>query len=173
MDAPQTLETALAAARTEDGQALLALSDETPLLVACLRHFGCTFCREMLDDLSERRASIERSGARIVLVHMSPPAAARAFVARYGLADVSTVSDPDRRLYRALELGRGSVRQLAAPRIWWRGLRAALRGHLPGRLAGDGFQMPGAFLIHRGRVLRAFRHETAAERPDYCALVAP
>jgi hypothetical protein len=39
-----------------------------------------------------------------------------------------------------------------------------------GRLMGDGFQMPGVFLVHHGVVLRSFRHETAAQRPDYRAL---
>jgi hypothetical protein len=32
--------------------------------------------------------------------------------------------------------------------------------------------MPGAFLIHDARVLRAFRHQDAADRPDYCTLAA-
>jgi hypothetical protein len=37
-------------------------------------------------------------------------------------------------------------------------------------LAGDGLQMPGVFLLHRGKVLREFRHESAADRPDYVTL---
>jgi hypothetical protein len=32
--------------------------------------------------------------------------------------------------------------------------------------------MPGAFLIHNARLVRAFRHQDAADRPDYCALTA-
>jgi hypothetical protein len=30
--------------------------------------------------------------------------------------------------------------------------------------------MPGTFLIHNGKILRAYRHETSADRPDYCEL---
>jgi hypothetical protein len=39
-----------------------------------------------------------------------------------------------------------------------------------GRLAGDGFQMPGVFLIFKGEVIRSYRHHTAADRPDYINL---
>jgi peroxiredoxin len=166
------LGTALDAARTSRGVSLRDLSHDGPLLVTCLRHFGCTFCRQALADLRASRSAIEATGTRIVLVHMSPVRAASAFLARYDLADVDHVSDPERRLYRALDLERGSFRQLLSPRVWWSGAAALLRGHRPGRLAGDGFQMPGAFLEHRGRIVRSFRHRTAAERPDYCALAA-
>ena len=37
-------------------------------------------------------------------------------------------------------------------------------------MEGDGTQMPGVFLIHRGRVLHRFIHANAADRPDYAAL---
>ncbi len=55
-------------------------------------------------------------------------------------------------------------------KVWQRGLEAFANGHGVGMLAGDGFQMPGVFLLHRGQVLREFRHESAADRPDYLAL---
>ena len=42
----------------------------------------------------------------------------------------------------------------------------------PAGLAGDGLQMPGVFVLVDGRVARAYRHRTAADRPDYAALVA-
>jgi hypothetical protein len=45
-----------------------------------------------------------------------------------------------------------------------------LAGHGIGPLVGDGFQMPGAFLIRDGRVSAAYRHRHAADRPDCGAL---
>jgi hypothetical protein len=50
---------------------------------------------------------------------------------------------------------------------------AGLKGHGIGTLEGDGFQMPGAFVIHHDHVLRAYRHRTAADRPDYVELACP
>ncbi|HBB74333.1 MAG TPA: hypothetical protein DC048_07770, partial [Planctomycetaceae bacterium] len=45
-----------------------------------------------------------------------------------------------------------------------------VRGHGLGPLVGDGFQMPGAFLIKDGRIVASYRHAHAADRPDYAGL---
>jgi peroxiredoxin len=155
------------------GQTLNSLSRDQPLLVVFLRHFGCTFCREALADLRVQRSRIEAAGVRIALVHMNPDADAAAFFARYDLAGVARFSDPARGLYRRFELRRGRWSQLFGWGVWLRGARAVFAdGHGLGPLAGDGFQMPGAFLFLNGRIVTAFRHDTAAARPDYCKLAA-
>ena len=160
--------------RSQDGRTLLEHSRESPLLVVFLRHLGCTFCREACSDLAEQRDRIETAGARIVLVGMTPDAALSKFCTRYGLADVLRVSDPSAELYEAFELKRGTLGQLFGLRVWVRGFVAGvLRGHWVGRLQGDGFRMPGAFLVKDGGIVRAYRHLTAADRPDYCALAGP
>ncbi len=152
------------------GRTLAELAEASPVLVVFLRHAGCTFCREALSDLRARRAEIERH-ARIAIVHMGDDASAASFFAKYGLDDVARISDPERTLYRAFDLGRGSLWQLFGPRVWVRGFRAGvLAGHGVGRLEGDGFQMPGTFLVHRGRIIRSHRHKDAADRPDYAEI---
>ena len=151
--------TLLAEARTGAGSSLAEMSRSQPVLVVFLRHAGCTFCREALADLSARRAEIERSGAKMALVHMGTPESFAAFAGRYGLGEVPAISDPARRLYRGLGWS-----------VWWRGARAFFSGHRVGLLAGDGTQMLGVFLIRDGRVVRRFLHATAADRPDYAEL---
>jgi hypothetical protein len=32
---------------------------------------------------------------------------------------------------------------------------------------GDGFQMPGVFVLHRGEVRKSFVHQHPYDRPDY------
>ena len=168
---PVALDAALYERRLGDGRSLREATDDEPRLFVFLRHFGCTFCREALADLAEQRERLEADGTRLVLVHMSPEPDAGAFFARYGLGDVDRVGDPERRLYRAFGLQRGSIRQLFGWRVWWRGWQAGVLGrHGVGALAGDGLQMPGAFLVWRGRIVREFIHDSAADRPDYVAL---
>jgi hypothetical protein len=169
---PDGLLAALESATTQQGRTLAAMSRERPVLVVLLRHLGCTFCREALADVAARRAEIERS-ATICLVHMTDDASAAGLFAKHALGDVARVADADKRLYGALELARGTIGQLFGPRLWVRGLVAGvLGGHGIGGLRGDGFQMSGAFLIRDGRVVRAFRHQDAGDRPDYCAIAA-
>lgn len=158
--------------KTQDGMTLDELSRLSPVLLVFLRHTGCTFCREALADLAAKKRDIEEAGTRLVLVHMSSEQQAGKFFARYGLANVQRISDPERSLYRAFGLPRGTFSDLFGPKVWIRGFQAGILGrHGVGRLVGDGFQMPGAFLIYFGEVLRSYRHQSAADRPDYMALV--
>ena len=169
--APEVVRMALRK-RTQHEVTLDELSRLSPILLVFLRHTGCTFCREALADLAVQRARIEKSGTRIVLIHMSSEEQGRKLFAKHGLGDVPRVSDPERSLYRAFGLRRGSLLDLFGPRVWWRGFEAGILGrHGIGKLAGDGFQMPGVFLVYHGEILRSYRHESASDRPKYLALV--
>jgi peroxiredoxin len=160
----------------ERPESLFELSRRSPVLVVFLRHFGCTFCREALADVAARRAEIEGRGAKIVLVHMVDSTSARPHLAKYGLgkgSGVGHVSDPSRALYRAFDLKRGTFGQHFGPSSIVRALRAMIVDrHGLGRLAGDGFQMPGAFLVRNGAIVKAYRHRLSSDRPDYCEIAA-
>ena len=164
---PSSFPELLAAARSQAGDDLLSLSRRGPLLVTFLRHLGCTFCREALAALGARRAAIESDGTRLAFVHMTTEDRARPLFERYGLGDAARVADPGQDLYRAFGLERGGLMQLAGPGVVFRGIGGLLRGHGLGRVAGDPLQLPGVFLLRDGRVVRAYRHATAADRPDY------
>lgn len=166
----ETLSGVLNAMRTSAGVPLIDRTRRGPVLLVLLRHAGCTFCKEALADLGAIRPRLEAEGVTLILAHMSEPPAFERLLQRHALVGVEHIADPDRRLYRALELGRGSFAQLFGIKVWVRGVAAMFRGHTVGRLEGDGFQMPGAFLLRDGRILRAFRHRTAADRPDYAAI---
>jgi hypothetical protein len=165
------LITALKERRTQDGTSLHDLTHAGPVLLVFLRHFGCTFAREAMHDLAARRIAIEAAGARLVIAHMAHPELGTSMLSRYGLKGVAHISDPDRKLYRAFDLDRGSLGQLFGPKVWIRGLSACMvTGQRLGRVVGDGMQMPGVFLLHKGRIVRSFRHRSVADRPDYVAL---
>jgi hypothetical protein len=168
---PGSLDEALARPVSVEQSSLREISSDTPILLVFLRHFGCTFCREALTDIKRQRKVIEISGTRIVLVHMVDDDTAREALRPYGLDDLLRLSDPELKLYRAFGLERGTVRQLFGPRVWLRGIVAGLFGrHGVGALAGDGFQMPGVFLIRQGKVEAAYIHRAASDRPDYAGL---
>jgi len=157
--------------RTDGGDTLLDLSNQGPVLLVFLRHFGCTFCREAMADLARDRDRLKAAGVLPVLVHMATTAIGAEHLARYQLAGAAHVSDPQQALYKAFGLQRGTLGQLFGWKSFTRGFKAGiLDGHLVGGMVGDGFQMPGVFLLRDGRVEAGFVHESAADRPDYCAL---
>lgn len=158
--------------RTQHGVTIDEISRLSPVLLVFLRHAGCPFCREALADLAAQRREIERNGARLVLVHMGSEEQGARFFARYGLSETPRVSDPDRALYRAFGLPRGTFSDVIGPKVWWRGFQAGVLGrHGVGKMIGDGFQMPGVFLLFHGEIVRSYRHQSAGDRPDYLALV--
>jgi hypothetical protein len=166
------LREALRRAKDQHGTSLYDRSMSGPILVVLLRHQGCTFCRQALAEVAADRLEIEQAGVTPVLVHLGAEAQARMLFARYGLADLPRVSDPTARLYRSLGLGRGSFLQLVGPAAWVRGFRSVvIERHGLSGLAGDGFQMPGVFLIRKGRVERAFVHRVSSDRPNYSDLI--
>ncbi len=157
--------------KSQLGNTIAELSRQQNVLVVLLRHSGCTFCREALADLSQQRAQIESVGTKIVIVHMSDNESTQEYFVHYGVEDLDRISDPECVLYRAYELGRGRLSQLFGPGVWWRGFKSAiLNRHGVGKLDGDGFQMPGTFLVRDNQIQKAYRHATAASRPDYCEL---
>ena len=161
--------------RTESGRSLLELLDESPLLLVFLRHFGCSFCRQTLEDVSKIRGTIEARGIRPVFVHLGSPERAKPYFDYYHLSDIERVSNPDASLYAqpVFSLTRKNVlSQLLIPRVWKGWLQGALRNHGIGMIKEDADQMPGIFYLRDRAIVRAFRYRTIADEPDYLRLIA-
>jgi peroxiredoxin len=154
---------------------LYDLSQESAVLVVFLRHFGCSFCREAIDDIAKKRKDFEERGLRIVMVHMSPTQkTAEQFFKKYKLMPVDHISDQECAVYRAFGLGKGTPKQLFGLMNWIRGFQATVvEGHgfdFHGVDIGDGFQMPGVFVIQNGEIKNSYIHNNAWDRPDYEAI---
>jgi hypothetical protein len=165
-----TVRDAMANAITDQGESLLELSELAPRMVVFLRHGGCIFCRETLGDLRKLRSDIEGAGVKLVVVHMGMPDESEEIAERYELHGVDMIGDPLRELYQAFDLPQGSFLQMFGPSVAANGIRATLKGHMQGWFVGDALQMPGAFVVSHGAILRAFRHSNVGARPDYLAL---
>jgi hypothetical protein len=154
-----------------DSSPLRHLSDSKPTLVVLLRSFGCTFCREAMSDVAAIKSSIEKQGATVAFVHGASAAEAAPWFAKYGLSDVTLVSDPTLVHYKAFGLGRTSARALVDPVVWARGTVCALSHGFGGQTAEMMRQLPGVFVIHHGRIVAEYRHRSPADRPDYLAII--
>lgn len=137
-------------------------SNQSPVLLVFLRHSGCTFCKETLAQLSAF-VQREKTSLRPVVVTMSSDQSNQALKATYELDTVPFISDPKRELYAAFELRRGRLLQLFGLKVWVRGVQAAFQGHGIGALDGDGFQMPGTFIIKNGEIVKGYRQDSAGD----------
>lgn len=166
------LRIVLSKMQTNDGRSVLALSFGQPVMLIFLRHFGCTFCREALADIADLRPQLEADGTLVVFVHMAQNELADRYFKKYKLPGAVHVSDPECEYYRAFGLARGTPHQLFGLHSWVRGFEAGvLNGHGVGyRPLGDGFQMPGVFVIYGGEIRESFVHKLASDRPNYALL---
>ncbi len=157
---------------TNAGDTVMELSYRQPVMLIFLRHFGCTFCREALADIAKKREKIESLGSQVVFVHMADFATAERYFQRYDLPGVIHVSDPECAFYAAFGLAKGNFTQLFGLQSWIRGFDSAIvHGRGIGWQIGDGFQMPGIFVLQDGEIKEAFIHKLSSTRPDYIGLV--
>lgn len=168
---PERLREQLESFRLSSGETLAEASEHQMLVMVFLRHFGCTFTRQILRGLQLLEQQAEGRNARLVLVHMLAHGAEMDYFS-HAQTSVARVADPDCHLYRSFGLGRGTFLELFGPRVWWLGLLSIFKGCGVGRFAGDGLQMPGVFLVHRAAILAARPARSAAELPDLPALFA-
>ena len=164
----------LAGYSAESGRTLLELADESPVLLIFLRHFGCSFCRQTLDDVSRIREQIEGRGVRPVFVHLGTPERAKPYFDYYHLSDIERVSDPEASLYAnpVFRVPRKNVFiQVLLPAVWKGWLLGSIAKHGIGRMQEDAHQMPAVFYLRQRGIAREYRYKTIADRPDYLKLI--
>jgi AhpC/TSA antioxidant enzyme len=108
-----------------------------------------------------------RAGVDVIAISMSPPKGVAAYLAEHPSV-VPILSDPDRRLYTALGLGRTTWARLLRPAVVWKYLKMILRGGKVRRVpeGEDALQLGGDFLLDRDRrILWAHRGADPTDRP--------
>lgn len=141
------------------GATLAAEVDSFPgefTLLAFLRHYGCMFGREMVRDI--RAATKTIAGFPTPLFVGLGDADETTEYMKPTWPEAPVICDPDRVLFNAFELGRGSVMQMFGPSVWACHLRASFKGNFFGRFVGDPWIMPGVFVVDRARTIR-YKHD--------------
>ena len=152
---------------------MIDVLQENKVLLIFLRHFGCTFCRETMTELSKVKRELEFDGVSIVIVHMLDSEPAQEILDVYGLDNVQHVSDKEKILYRKYGLRKSGLRSMFGVKNWWRAFVAGIvKGHLIGKPAGDPWQMPGVFFIAKNQIMNKFEYRYVSDRPDFKTLAS-
>jgi hypothetical protein len=170
---PSSLADALREFHTESGRPLTDLLDESPVLLVFLRHFSCAFCAQALDRVSQVRAQLEAKSVRPVFAHLGTPERAKPYFDYYHLSDVERISDPEATLYQLPFFGLGRTNpylHFFNPTVLKGWLMGAIFKYKIGLIKEDAYQMPGVFFLKERKIVRAFRHRTIADEPDYLKL---
>ena len=111
---------------------------------------------------------------RPVFVHLGSPERAKLHFDYYNLSDVERISNPQATLYQlpVFALSRGNpYLHFLNPTVWKGWLNGAIYKYRIGMIKEDADQMPGVFFLKERKIVRAFRHRTIADEPDYLKLI--
>lgn len=169
-EAPYSLDEAAKSYQLSSGETLAEASTDQAVTLVFLRHFGCTFTRQILHNLQDLKAQAESNGSQLVLVHMLQHGDEQDYLSATASSSIARIADPNCELYRAFGLGKGGFFELFGPRVWLQGAFSLFKGCGAGHLAGDGLQMPGAFLYQDGKILSAQPARSASDLPNFSEL---
>jgi len=162
----------LANVQTNKGNNINTLSGTHTVMLVFLRHFGCIFCREALRDVSDRLPVFKKQNIHPIFVHMADVQTAETYFTEYNIPDPEHISDPECLLYKKFNLAKANFNQLFGLKTWIRGFEASRSGiPFKKQQVGDGFQMPGIFLINQEEICGKFIHKKSSDRPDYDKLI--
>ena len=155
--------------KIDQDNSLLEISNNQPVLLVFLRHFGCIFCRQALKDIGEKLDHFKENNTEIIFVHMSDEATANKYFEQFGLKGARSISDPETKLYGAFGLVKGSFTQLYGLSVWAKGIKVATTEGIgfSTKQIGDSFQMPGIFVIFKGEFIYSYYHSKVSDKPDY------
>ncbi|MEM5774652.1 MAG: peroxiredoxin-like family protein [Anaerolineaceae bacterium] len=139
-----------------------------PLLLAFTRHFGCTQCKEMLDELVVGKERIEKAGLGMAIITQGSPGLTGEF-AKLFAPGLLVLSDPERKSYQAYGLERGNFFQtFFNPKVWSAISRARKKGYrVENPPEGqDAMQMSGTFIIGQdGKIELPYYYDNIADHP--------
>lgn len=154
---------------------LSALWQKKPLLLAFTRHFGCTQCKEMLDELVSGRQQIEKAGLNPVIILMGTVEASRQFAAQFA-PGLLCLTDPERKAYQTYGIERGGIFQTFLNLKVWKALKAAAKkGYKvePPPAGQDAMQMSGIFIINQsGHIVLPYYFDNIADHPTIDLLLS-
>lgn len=148
---------------------------QRPALLAFTRHFGCTQCKEMLDELVAGKERLDQAGLNLAVITQGTPEAAHAFAKQFA-PGLLVLADPERKAYTAYGLERGNLFQTFLNFKVWRAVaRSRKKGYAvePPPPGQDAMQMSGTFIISTaGRIELPYYYDHIADHPQLDLLLS-
>lgn len=142
------------------------------LLLVFIRHIGCTFAREALDELVCQRGQLRERGVEPVVVHMGSSLSVKQWLSSRGCDDLLCIADEKQLLYSYFGVERGTVFDAFSPKIFFQAIPAVLKKRLGvGMLDGDGYQLGASFLLKKGRVIASRINENVSNGYSFIDLL--
>jgi peroxiredoxin len=154
---------------------LSSLWSKKPLLLGFARHFGCTQCKEMLEEIVGGKSRIQAAGLGIAIIMQGTPEESAKFAAEFA-PGLKVLADPERVAYKAYGLERGNLFQtFLNPKVWSAVSRSRKKGYKvePPPEGQDAMQMSGTFIIStEGKIELPYYYDDISDHPPLDLLLS-
>ena len=148
---------------------LSTLWAQQPLILAFTRHFGCTQCKEMLEELVAAHDRITIAGLSIAVITQGTPESTALFAEKFA-PGLLCLADPERKAYTAYGLERGTLRQTFLNLKVLSAVRASQKKGYKVEVPPEGqdaMLMSGTFIIGtNGKILLPYYYDNIADHPS-------
>ena len=148
---------------------------QKPLLLSFTRHFGCTQCKEMIEELVNGREKIEQAGLSLVVVTQGTPEMTGQFAKQYA-PGLTLLADPERKAYAAYGLERGNLFQTFLNLQVWKAIAKSRKKGYAVEVPPEGqdaMQMSGSFIISKaGKIELPYYYDHIADHPSLDLLLS-
>jgi peroxiredoxin len=138
------------------------------LIIAFTRHFGCTQCKEMLDELVTGKEMIQKAGLSLVVITQGTPETTALFAQEFA-PGLLCLADPERKAYQAYGLERGNLFQTFLNlKVWNAIARSRKKGYKvePPPEGQDAMLMSGSFIVNsQGKIVLPYYYDNIADHP--------
>ncbi len=145
------------------------------LIIAFTRHFGCTQCKEMLDELVAGKEQIQKAGLGLVVITQGTPETTALFAQEFA-PGLLCLADPERKAYQAYGLERGNLFQTFLNLKVWKAIaRARKKGYQvePPPEGQDAMLMSGTFIVNtQGEIVLPYYYDNIADHPSLDLLLS-
>lgn len=145
---------------------LWTMSFEKKCLMIFLRHFGCLFCKNMLDNIASKQDFLKQRGYQIILVHQSDPLVSKEFFKGFAFKQYFEISDPYRKCYKAFNINSARPIDLFNPKVIYGAWNSYRQGYKMSKIEGNVWQMPGLLILSEGQILKKYEFTHIGEIPN-------
>lgn len=149
-----------------DGRSLEEIGkDGQAILLVFLPQLGSAFAREAVQDVFNS-AKKDPNYPSVIFFHHDREETGNQFFEK-NWKRAKAVADPEKYFYTEFGVPAAGLWELASPMAMARGIRAAVKGHLPQKPSSAPWSLPGVFVVQGNRILWSHNARHAGDFPAF------
>jgi len=153
--------------------AIISLSDfkGKKIWLAFYRYASCPLCNLHINTIIQRFDEVQRAGLIFLPVFQSAPEEVRKYAGKNELP-FQIICDPQEKIYKRYNVGK-SYGGFLSLNVMTKGMKAMMKGHMPGKMEGEISRLPSEFIINENfEVIYRYDGKDIGDHPSLDIILA-